>query len=205
MSKPILGGIYRRSFFNELTERVEYAKTQRIVGFDEHEIFYDAQWSDLSWTFSGNFNRKAYFYRMSVKTFLSNAEQIGFQEITNEEFKHFRPDLPLRFARLKQITWSDLAEKGLNTLSPEFLKTTLPIPEIIIVPSGPKGGLKSGIKVSGKENLNFQFILETTLNSMDNPENYSPSGIGYFRLGWDKRIPSYYIGGYIDKAGFLID
>jgi hypothetical protein len=78
--------------------------------------------------------------------------------------------------------------------------------DIILIPFGAKGGHKKSVKVKA---LNGSYF--TGLELLWNAHNVQAPyinvkleiGTGLHRLGFEKGIPSYYIGGYYDSAGFL--
>lgn len=128
-----LGEIYKTEFDE---------RPYRIIGLDKHEIFYDCLWSDNNWTFSGNFRGKSAFYRMSTDLFESKSDLIDFKELTEKEFKYFRPDLPMRFGRTKTINWNSFDSDGIESLKSEFCNQKINTCEIVLVPFGKKAVIK---------------------------------------------------------------
>ena len=196
-----LGGIYKASFYDEFDHIEPKESTIRIIGLDQNEVFYDALLSDNKWTFSGNLKRKSYFYRMPVEYFSSKAKQIDFKELTTDEQKCFRPDLPMRFGRTKTVDWKNISENGIESLPTNIANQQINTYKIMLVPHGPKGGIKKSVLVEGKANLKASEIVRAAINIQKPIEGQENKGIGFFRLGFEKGLPSYYIGNYIDKAG----
>ncbi len=89
----------------------------------------------------------------------------------------------------------------------KFLANRIEATEIILIPYGPKGGFQKGTIVKADNGKFFECVeaiwkakqLQETVN-----ENTS-EGIGIYRLGFEKGLPSYYIGQYKDLAGLLPD
>ena len=196
-----LGGIYKASFYDEYDHIEPKESTVRIIGLDKNEVFYDALWSDNKWIFSGNLKRKSSFYRMPTKYFSSKAKQIDFKKLSEEELNCFRPDLPMRFGRTRNVDWKKIAENGIECLPAEIAKQEIDSNKIMLVPFGPKGGTKKSALVDGKTNLTVLEIVKFASKIQKPIEGQENKGIGFFRFGSEKGLPSYYIGNYIDKAG----
>ena len=83
---------------------------------------------------------------------------------------------------------------------------TLKAAEVVLIPFGMKEGHKKSLRVSA---LNGSYFtgMELLRNAQNAQAPYVKSelsiGIGIHRLGFEKGIPSYYIGGYYDRGGFL--
>lgn len=185
----------------------------RVIGLDEHEVFYDCMWSDGLWTFSGNFKKKCHFYRTSVKRFKNNLLPLDFLPLSEEEFKFFRADLPMRFGRSELYNWNDFKMDNFYDFKNELYTNTnnfkseeiLYTDRIILIPYGIKKGFLKGLLTCADNNSFFNLAeLIWKAKQIQEAVNHSKSeGIGIYRLGTEKGIPSYYIGGYYDLAGIL--
>lgn len=205
MTNLEIGGIY-------LTEWDE--RPARIIGFDDIEVFYDCLWPhDNSWTFSGNFKKKCYFYRTSSQLFAEKSKKQDHQPLTNEEKRFFRPDLLMRVGRIKELSWHSFEQKTIhefenhlnNTLNAEAIQQKLEANEIVVLPFGQKGGIKKGEKLTANNDEYFT-LPELIWKSKSVQESAYPAesnGIGLYRIGFEKGLPSYYIGEYFDKAGLI--
>lgn len=188
----------------------------RVIGFDAIEVFYDCLWPhDNSWTFSGNFKKKCYFYRTSAPLFISKSTLLEYTPLTIEEQNAFRPDLPIRIGRTKEISWNGFGAidyksfiEQIKLLSDKsFLNEKLPTDKIVLIPYGNKGGLKKGTVVTA-DNRNYFECSELIWKAKELQEAVNDQiskGIGLYRIGFEKGIPSYYIGDYTDKAGLITD
>jgi len=200
-----IGGIY-------LTEWDE--RPFRIIGFDNVEVFYDCLWPhDNSWTFSGNFKKKCYFYRTSSQLFAEKSRKQDHQPLTNDEKKFFRPDLLMRVGRTKELSWNSFEQKNFkefenylnHSLKPEILNQKIETDEIVVLPFGQKGGIKKG-EILTANNDEYFTVPELLWKSKSVQESVNPdksNGIGLYRIGFEKGLPSYYIGEYLDKAGLI--
>ena len=190
-----LGGIYQTEFDKRLF---------RIIGYDEYEVFYDCLWDNNKWIFSGNFTGKSIFFRMARTLFSQKSKFIEVLPLSDKEFKYFRPDLPLRFGRTNKVNWNTINTDDLTFLKNKFSPQKINTNKIIIVPYGPKGALKKGITI---ENLNKhinQFeIIKQAIKIQESENNQISNGIGFYRLGYEKGLPRYAIGEFIDQANIL--
>jgi len=198
-----IGEIYKQEYFKDIHETEIAHRLVRVIGFDKYQVFYESKSYDNKWFFSGNFRRKIYFYRMATKRFSSEMELFDFLELTEQEQEYFRPDLPMRFGRTKSVSWESVTTEKINALPKEFLNEKIDLNKFVLVPFGPKGGIKKSLLIEGNENLTFLEIIKSA-SSIQNPvDGIMDKGIGFHRLGCEKGFPSYYIGEYLDKAGTL--
>ena len=189
-----LGEIYKTEFDE---------RPFRIIELDDYEIFYDCLWSENNWTFSGNFRGKSIFYRMETDLFKGKSELIDFKKLSEKEFEYFRPDLPMRFGRTKNVNWNSFESNGIEHLKSEFINRKINSNKIVLVPFGKNGGYQKGEIIDSKTELTeFDIILKA--KEIQESVNYQKSnGIGFYRLGYDKGLPSYSISEYFDRAGIM--
>jgi hypothetical protein len=200
----LLGGVY-------LTKHDE--RPFRILAFDDYEVFYDCYWQSIDkWTF-GNLNSKGYYYRMTPQRFLEGATFLREQPMTEKELQTFRPDLPFRLCRNKHVCWTQQLfpdiKSYLEIIKSEIEVTNdivLSVPQIMLHPFGPKSGAVKPTIVTAKNNNGFScFELlwnAHNIQAIHLRENQK-SGVGIYRLGHEKKMPAYYIGGYYGNAGFI--
>jgi len=189
-----LGEIYKTEFDE---------RPFRIIGLDEYEVFYDCLWSENNWTFSENYRGKSIFYRMSSDFFKSKSELIDFQELTEKEFKYFRPDLPMRLGRTKKVNWNSFDSYEIENLKFEFSNRKINTNKIVLVPFGKKGGNQKGEIIESKYELSEFDIILKAKEIQESVNDQKSNGIGFYRLGYEKGLPRYSIGEYLDKAGVM--
>jgi len=208
MTKPDnkleLGGVYKADWDD---------RPFRIIGLDDFEVFYDCLWPhDNSWTFSGNFKKKVFFYRISNSIFIKRSEKIDMLPLTDDEFNAFRPDLPMRIGRTKKIHWNEFPridhltfESSLKiTLDSEFLEQNLQTQKIVLAPYGRKRGMQKGSLIySDSDFFTVAELIWKAKNIQESVNSERSNGIGIYRLGFEKQVPSYYIGENIDRAGII--
>ncbi len=75
---------------------------------------------------------------------------------------------------------------------------------LVLAPYGPKGGLKGGVVIRSEDG---SFRVDTLMLEAKRIQQITSAqmsrGVGLYRLGWQKRLPSYYIGEYVDRAGHM--
>jgi hypothetical protein len=198
--KLTLGGVYKTEWDD---------RPFRIIGLDDVEVFYDCLWShDNSWTFSGNFKKKCYFYRSSRQVFAQKSVQQDILPLTTEEKQVFRPDLPIRLGRSKALNWNDFKVSDLYELpNNNFLQQSVQADKIVLLPYGIKGGLKKGTIVTADNGSFFdcEELIWKAKGIQESVNDETSKGIGIYRIGFESRLPSYYIGQYIDSAGIMTE
>jgi hypothetical protein len=198
--KLTLGGVYKTDWDD---------RPFRIIGLDDVEVFYDCLWPhDNSWTFSGNFKKKCYFYRTSRPVFERKSVQQDIVPLTTEEKQAFRPDLPMRLCRSKALSWNDFNVSGLKEFPDfDFLQQKLQAGKIVLLPYGNKGGLKKGTIVTANNGAYFdcEELIWKAKRIQESVNNETSKGIGIYRIGFEIRLPSFYIGQYIDSVGIMTE
>ncbi len=178
----------------------------RIVGSDEFEVFYDVWWEHSnSWSLAGY--GRAIYLRFPKKYFLTETTFLRKEPLTEKETLKFRPDLPHRLGVSKNRCWS--TEKFYRQREFELavnLKASnsqVQAAKLVIVPKGPRGGLKPEVVVTAD---NGEFFHENELlwkahNIQSKYTTDATNGVGIYRCGISKGLPSYYLGGQYDDAG----
>lgn len=196
-----VGGVYKTEWDD---------RPFRIIGLDDVEVFYDCLWPhDNKWTFSGNFKKKCYFYRTSAPMFAEKSHSVDFIPFSEEEERMFRPDLPLRLGRTKELNWNSIAATDYPSfqafLPSDLHAQRLLIDRVVLIPYGNNGGLKKGSVVEAANGAFFECgeLLWKAKELQEAVNNQISAGIGLFRIGFEKGLPSYYIGQYMDSAGLL--
>jgi hypothetical protein len=200
MNELTVGSIYRTGWDNT---------TARIIGLDSVEVFYDGFWPhNRTWTFSGNFKRKCYFYRTSRSAFEARSTYLDFMPLSEPEHQAFRPDLVMRLGRTRELSWNNFEPSDLLTFNnKEFLEQNLFTNKIVLIPYGNKGGLKKSTVVAA-DNENYFSCEELIRKAKEIQESINAqksNGIGIYRIGFESGLPSFYIGEYVDAAKILQD
>jgi len=204
--KLLEGGVYKTDWAEDLV---------RVIFFDNVQVFYEVWWEHCNdWSNRSNLNSKSYYYRTSFNHFVTTSVFLRTEPLTESEKKVHRPDLPFCIFRNTQLSWTDKVFSSIisyeNYLSSKSINTKeipgLNIPEIFLVPYGLKGEYKKSVLIKAMNGTNFSGI-ELLWHAQNAQAPYingeSETGIGIYRLGFETGIPSFYIGGYYDSAGFL--
>ena len=187
----------------------------RVLAFDNFQVFYDAYWRSLAkWDLSSRLRRRGAYHRTSPRIFLKNATFLREQPLTEEEFNVFRPDLSFSLCRNKNISWTDKTFQTIDEYKryvSDFNvdisnKIVLPVPSITLEPFGVKGrvtSLKSTL-VSSKSSSGFtaiELLWQANNIQAEHAKHIVEKGVGIYRSGHEKKVPSYYIWYYYDMAG----
>jgi hypothetical protein len=202
----VLGGVYQTDLDDTPI---------RVILFDRVQIFYDVWWQDSQdWEVNQSYKSKVIFLRCSQSHFLNTSILVRFESIPDAVINVIRPDLPLYLCRNDKLRWTtknytdiqsfakylDKAGIDINTLE------KLNIDKVILVPFGPKGGDKKGVIVQAANGRYF-----TGLELLWHAHNVQAVhinieqeiGMGIYRSGFEKGLPTFYIGGFYDRAEFL--
>lgn len=188
----------------------------RVIAHDEHEVLYDSWWPKPgAWGFALARGAISY-YRIPVRLLADRAERLGSELLTPDEWKRHRPDLSLRLCRSAAYNWSSDRHDDMKSfaalvarvdpcLPQARVETVLPIPSVVLLPFGPKGGHKKGVMVEAADPVGFTSLelLRAAHNLQSEHVRSWTQGVGLYRDGLQKGIPSYYIWGWRDKAGHL--
>jgi hypothetical protein len=207
-STMVLAGVYKTG----ITE-----KPVRVIAFDNRQIFYDTWWESCNgWGYKNSLKSKVYYYRSLFDSFLKTSEFLHIEPLEDIEVRVHRPDLPFSVCRNAELSWTDKVFSTVGAYEKYLLKNGvdispidgLNIPSIILVPFGLKGAHKKSVMIKAANGKNFTAteLLWYAHNAQAPYIGTSvEKGIGLHRLGFEKGIPSFYIGGYYDAAGFLKD
>lgn len=203
-----IGGVY----YSDLSK-----EPVRIITFDDYQVYYDTWWEHCNdWGATNYLKKKFFYFRTTAVYFLKTAKKIRTEPLSEMEFKVFRSDLPLNICRNSQLQWTNkmfltiedykvyLSDKQIFISDNEQLN----IPEIIIVPFGLNASHKKSVVIKAINGTCFSAI-ELLWNSQNAQAPYinkeTTEGVGLHRLGFEKGLPSFYIGGYYDSAKVLKD
>lgn len=194
----------------DVLKKIEGESVIRVIGVDDHEIFYDAWWEHKkSWGL--NKSRSAIFYRLEKEFCLNHYSFIRNDPLDEKELAKFFPQLPHRTANLIEWSWNQTEYKSLHEFKEIIgeLATKLDFQQhiksskVIIVPLGANGGHKPKVAITPENGESFSAIelLWKAHNIQAKYKTNIQSGVGIYRLGMSNRVPTYYLGGKDDNAG----
>jgi len=172
-----------------------HPERMRVIAFDNDVVMYDIWWSHRgSWAMSkllGNYS----YYRLPRILFEEHASLLGSEPLTEKEVQVHRPDLPFAFATRQSLSWYDQWPENLPTESEEALQA----PAIYLAAFGPRDSSKPAVLVHAENGLSFTDTeLLLAAKSIQDPhvrESPLTRGVGIYRSGIQKRLPSYYLWG----------
>lgn len=198
MSSPGLsiGGVF---------ELASHANPVRVVGLDDHVVMYDTWWPHLgAWAMAKLVGRFTY-YRMSRAHFESQARLLRVDPFSELELSVHRPDLPFSFAQRADLSWYEQwSEAGAISKSTSTgTAPALDAPAVFLEPFGPRGSPKPLVLFHAS---NGRFFTEEELLHVARAAQARfigdvrlTNGVGLYRSGIKKRIPSFYLWGAISK------
>ncbi|WP_348702916.1 hypothetical protein [Tenacibaculum sp. 190524A02b] len=111
----------------------------------------------------------------------------------------------MRFGRTKKINWNSFDACGIENLKSEFSNQEINTNKIVLVPFGKKGGYQKGEIIESKSELSKFDIILKAKEIQESVNNQLSNGIGFYRLGYEKGLPRYLIGEYLDQAGIMLE
>ena len=171
----------------------------RVMMTDPIETFYDVlSPSGRGWGLERA--RTATYYRIETEFLARRSSRVRSESLTEKERTKHRPDLPMRLLQSKTVCWSDQTHYGPSVKRDICVNTST----IALIPFGAKGAPQkpryfeslNGTQFTGVELLNLAKGAQET----SSPE---VSGIGMYRSGICRGVPSYYLWGATDLAGHI--
>jgi hypothetical protein len=167
----------------------------RVIAFDGHVVMYDTWWSHRgSWAMAkllGNYS----YYRLPRSHFEEHASFLRLEPLSEKELQVHRPDLPFAFATRESLSWYDKWPQNVHTKNEQSLQA----PAVYIAPFGPRDSSKPAVLVQAANGSSFsETELLLAAKSIQGPyirESHRTSGVGIYRSGIQKRLPSYYLWG----------
>lgn len=171
----------------------------RVIAFDSDVVMYDMWLAHKnSWRMS-NFFGEFTFYRLERNYFEANTRYLRSEPLSEFEVNVFRPDLPFAFARDKHLSWYE----NLPSVQRSGDKQILSVPAIYISPFGLRKSPKPDVLIRAG---NGEFFTKNELISLAKAVQLPylgserlTEGVGVYRSGIKKQIPSYYIWGALSK------
>jgi hypothetical protein len=167
----------------------------RVIAFDRHVVMYDTWWSHRgSWGMSKLLGKYSY-YRLHRDYFEEHASLLRSEPLTEQEVQVHRPDLPLAFAARQSLSWYEQWSTDLQIESEQTLEASA----IYLAPFGPRDSSKPAVLVHAANGRSFsETELLLAAKSVQDPhirEFPLTGGVGIYRSGIQKRLPSYYLWG----------
>lgn len=190
-------------------------KLCRVLNFDEHQVLYDEwmhHWKG-SEDWSSRFARRHIQTRMDRPYFDENCKFLNRNEFSAKEEIANPANLPLMIARLPDWVWGTASELEYEDFC-EFLRQQgidldpfidVTVSTIGLTPLKPDGREIRApvIYESSSTSLGFDVTELFWLANRLQPELIDVKGCGIFRAGTKNHVPTFYMWGFIDRAGYL--
>lgn len=188
-------------------------KPRWLLAFDEVQLLYDGWWDYTdTWSLRNSDNDRL-FYKDFTFNFKQLSTCVGYEEIMQAEIQKFGLDLPMNVCRIKNFQWgqnpfSNQADFNAYCRDRQIDLTdslALSVSRVVLIPYSFKLGMQDGIIVTADNNSFFTHseLLWKAYNIQSGNPGFVTEGVGLHRQGWEKKLPSFYIGGFYDLGDYL--
>jgi len=179
----------------------------RVIAFDDEQVMYDCWWPHVPGWGIDSLNRTISYYRIPLSLLLEKSKYLRTEEYTDAELSIHRPDLPFGFARFADLEWPSTHTKAKEDFpgSTPFINQVgarVPIlntAKLYLLPFGPKGSSKPGVVLESENPVGFtieeMLWHAARLQSPFLRQTKVTTGVGIYRSGIQRKLPSYYIWG----------
>lgn len=176
-------------------------RPNRVLLHDDDVVMYDAwhphldRWgqADLDTTK----RQRISYYVTTVSTLLEKATPLRSDPLSADERTLHRPDLPFAAAQDTTITWASSAERLTET------RPNLKASAIYLLPFGPGGGTKAGVRVTADNGSSFTaeelFRKARPVQAQHLSDAIPVTGVGIYRSGLQRGIPAFYLWGAVSR------
>ncbi|GAA2398044.1 hypothetical protein GCM10010191_00910 [Actinomadura vinacea] len=187
-------------------------RPMRVLLRDAEVAMYDAWWPHLQTWGLGDLKRtrrkRVSYYVTDVTTLAAKATFLRTEPLTDDETALHRPDLRFSLAQCAEVQWPAEAPDATVRFT-EHLRasgcwdalagSTLNVPEIYLLPFGPDGGTKAGVRVKADTGIAFtarELISKAATIEAPWVRSVVPTqGVGIYRSGLQRGLPAYYLWG----------
>lgn len=174
----------------------------RVVAFDRAEVMYDMRWSlEAPWMMAKLTGAFAYF-RLSRDHFEAEARCVRMDPLSARELEVHRPELPFAVAQRVNLSWYESWGGAEDVAASD--EAVLPVGAIFLSPFGPRDTSKPAVLLHADNGQSFTALeLLRKAKHIQDPHIGTvrlTEGVGIYREGIKKRIPSYYIWGARSRA-----
>ena len=188
-------------------------KRRWLLAFDEVQILYDGWWDYTdTWSLRSS-DKDRLFYKDFTFNFKQLSTCVGYEEITPGEIQKFGLDLPMNVCRHKNFQWG---QKSFS-IQADFTSycrdmqmeltgdIVLNVSQVVLIPYSFELGMQEGIIITADNHSFFTQaeLLWKAYNIQSSNPGFVTEGVGLHRQGWEKKLPSFYIGGFYDLGDYL--
>ena len=188
----------------------------KIISFDKYEVFSDGKRiTEEKWDLDANRIKTKIFARSRRNAFDKWSTLIGYEPYSDERLAVIRPDLPMRIGRIYDISWGDQVFNSEETIA-KYLETyasvavrtkMLDVKEVYLKRQSKTAGSSVPFLVTADngKNIPLEELLFKANQIQSSLKTEKSAGIGIYRSGIIKGIPSYYIWSFYDLAGTMME
>ncbi|MEU5788697.1 hypothetical protein ABZ754_13335 [Micromonospora purpureochromogenes] len=170
---------------------------------------YDTWWPHLgNWGLAnlGEIKkRRVSYYVATALTLAEKATYVRSEPLTEVERALHRPDLPFAVAQRQVLSWPAEAPESPEASARDWRSAGCPETEVLrasevyLLPFGPKGGERAGVRVRAENGTSFGWDeLVWKASVIQAPfirAGASVQGVGIYRSGLNRGVPAYYLWG----------
>jgi hypothetical protein len=184
----------------------------RVLAFDRYQVFYDRCSDGNGWVNTGT-KRVLAYYRLPTDYVLAHAKVLRCEPLSDSELEQYRPELPFWPLRTNRINWDALSVTssfGEFAVSPAAMASglsaadvALPTPAVALQPFLRRSLAATPVRAGNGRDFSSLELLWHALKvqvpfGTQNPDPFN--GIGIYRTGHTRTLPSYYLWGANDRA-----
>ena len=186
-------------------------RPMRVLLHDRDVAMYDAWWPHLGAWGLADVRRirrqRIAYYAALTSTLAERASYVRLDPLADEEVAIHRPDLPLAAGQCAAISWPSTAPGTAAEFAEDWRAAGCPdgamlrAPEVYLYPFGPDGEVwnAAGSRVRAANGGTFtaeELLFEAAAIQAPFISGTAPiRGMGIYRHGLFRGIPSYYLGG----------
>ncbi len=187
-------------------------RPMRVLVHDRDVVMYDAWWPHLdAWGLADvQLIRKERigYYVALASTLAEHASYVRLDPLTDDEVGIHRPDLPVAVGQCAAICWPSKVPEAAARFAQDWRAAGCPdgamlqAPEVYLYPFGPDGGVwaVAGARVQAANGTAFtaeELLFKAAVIQAPFISDAAPTqGIGIYRDGLYRGIPTYYLGGF---------
>jgi len=172
-------------------------RPNRVLLHDHDVVMYDTWWPHLDgWGLAdleAIKRERGSYYVTTLSTVLAKATYLRADPLSAEERAMHRPDLPFAVAQDTAANWSSHIVGGLAEVG-----SVLHASGIYVLPFGPRGGTKAGVRVVADNGSFFtaeELFRKAQAAQARHLSALAVSGVGIYRSGLQHGLPAFYLWG----------
>ena len=176
-------------------------RPNRVLLYDSDVVMYDVWWPHLdSWglaDLAAIKRQRIAYYVTTASTVQEKATQLRSDPLSVDERAVHRPDLPFAAVRDATITWSS------DHIRLTGARSELDASPIYLMPFGPGGGTKAGVRVVADNSSSFsteELLRKAQAAQVGHLSDVIPvAGVGIYRSGLQRGLPAFYLWGSVSR------